>query len=306
MDASCTQSMIQLLKELDILEPIPTGVAPHYHRDDAIKAVIFDIYGPLLISESGDIDESSMTTQSLKIALDAAGVRLRADDGKEEHHILRHLLHSFTLSVKQHHKLANEKNIPFPEVNIIEIWETVVHCGKKQHLVRTYNPEQIKCLTFVFEVLSNKVYPMPGMARVLETMQNKGLAVGIVSNAQFYTPIIMNYFLDRKNGVDNIDGIDPALQIYSYKERIAKPETKLYQRVLQPLQEQYNIEPNECLFVGNDMYKDVWPAQQLGIKTALFAGDQRSLRLRREKPELKNVKPDFTITELSQLTSVVS
>lgn len=305
MDVSCTQSMIQLLKELDILEPIPTGVTPHYHRDESIKAVIFDIYGTLLISESGDVDESNMTTESLRFAFDAAQIRLHADNGDEEHQILRHLLRSFTLSIKHFHKNAKEKNISFPEVDIIEIWEQVVHCAMKQHLVASDGHEHIKCLTFVFEVLSNRVYPMPGMVDVLNVMNEKGLAVGIVSNAQFYTPIIMNYFLNRQNGVDVIDGIDPALQIYSYKERIAKPETKLFQRVLAELKTQHNIRPDECLFVGNDMYKDVWPAQQMGIKTALFAGDKRSLRMRSEKAEMKNVKPDFTITELSQLTNVV-
>ena len=291
---------------MDILEPIPTGVTPSYHRDDSIKAVIFDIYGTLLISESGDIDESSMTTASLKSAFDSSRIQVNADNGEEERQILRHLLRSFTLSIKQHHKMAKAQNIHFPEVNIIEIWERVVHCAMNQHLVKADGYDKIKCLTFVFEVLSNKVYPMPGMKEILSAMSKKGIAVGIVSNAQFYTPIIMNYFLYHKNGDDNIEGIDPHLQIFSYKEKVAKPETLLFQRVLQPLEFKHNIKPHECLFVGNDMYKDVWPAQQMGIKTALFAGDKRSLRLRTENQELENVKPDFTITELSQLTSVVS
>ena len=247
-----------------------------------------------------------MTTASLKSAFDSSRIQVNAANGEEERQILRHLLRSFTFSIKQCHKMAKAQNIRFPEVNIIEIWERVVHCAMNQHLVKADGYDKIKCLTFVFEVLSNKVYPMPGMKEILSAMNDKGIAVGIVSNAQFYTPIIMNYFLYHKNGNDSIEGIDPHLQIFSYKEKAAKPETLLFHRVLQRLESKHNIKPHECLFVGNDMYKDIWPAQQMGIKTALFAGDKRSLRLRTEKPELENVRPDFTITELSQLTSVVS
>ena len=38
------------------------------------------------------------------------------------------------------------------------------------------------------------------------------------------------------------------------------------------------------LFVGNDMLNDVAAAAAVGLRTALFAGDQRSLRLREKDP----------------------
>lgn len=63
---------------------------------------------------------------------------------------------------------------------------------------------------------------------------------------------------------------------------------------------------NEILFVGNDMLKDIYPAQQLGIRTALFAGDARSLRLRKEDPLLNGVVPDFTINNLEQIREIIS
>ncbi len=40
---------------------------------------------------------------------------------------------------------------------------------------------------------------------------------------------------------------------------------------------------------------------QLGLKTALFAGDQRSLRLREHDPRCSTLEPDLIITKLSQL-----
>ena len=62
-------------------------------------------------------------------------------------------------------------------------------------LIKRTGTESLADTIMVFEILSNKVSPMPGMKEVLEELKSKGIPLGIVSNAQFYTPIIMNYFL---------------------------------------------------------------------------------------------------------------
>ena len=52
------------------------------------------------------------------------------------------------------------------------------------------------------------------------------------------------------------------------------------------------------------MLKDIWPATQLGFKTALFAGDARSLRLREDDERCRGLKPDLVIDRLSQLAQL--
>ena len=49
------------------------------------------------------------------------------------------------------------------------------------------------------------------------------------------------------------------------------------------------------------MLKDVWTAAQAGCRTALFAGDERSLRLRKDDPRTQGLRPDVVLTELVQL-----
>ncbi|NJK85117.1 MAG: hypothetical protein HC906_03265 [Bacteroidales bacterium] len=53
------------------------------------------------------------------------------------------------------------------------------------------------------------------------------------------------------------------------------------------------------------MEKDVWPASRLGIRTVLFAGDKRSLRLKAKNINLNGLKPDFVITDLQQIFEIV-
>ena len=74
---------------------------------------------------------------------------------------------------------------------------------------------------------------------------------------------------------------------------------------MQHLQHQYGISPEETLYVGNDKLNDIWPAAQLGLKTALFAGDQRSLRLREDDTRCSDLEPDLIITKLSQLPDLI-
>ena len=53
--------------------------------------------------------------------------------------------------------------------------------------------------------------------------------------------------------------------------------------------------------MGNDIRNDIWPAQSVGFKTALFAGDKLSLRRRKDDPQCKQIEADLEITQLHQL-----
>jgi len=49
------------------------------------------------------------------------------------------------------------------------------------------------------------------------------------------------------------------------------------------------------------MLNDILPAQRIGFKTALFAGDKRSLRLRPDDARCEDIVPDIIVTDLLQL-----
>ena len=62
------------------LEPIPTGVSPQLSPVVDIRAVLFDIYGTLIISGCGDIGTSIEVQQAnaLEAALASLGIALRS------------------------------------------------------------------------------------------------------------------------------------------------------------------------------------------------------------------------------------
>lgn len=138
---------------------------------------------------------------------------------------------------------------------------------------------------------------MPGLLPCLAGIRQRGLTLGIVSNAQFYTPELFPALLGRT--LEEL-GFDSELQFYSYQSGEAKPSKALYEQAYDRLS-QRGFAVHEVLYMGNDLLNDVLPASQVGFRTALFAGDARSLRMRPDDPRVAGLLPDLVVTELSQL-----
>jgi putative hydrolase of the HAD superfamily len=294
------------LGESVYLKPIPTLLKPFIRKDSGIKAFVFDIYGTLLISASGDIDESVLSTDNLRQAFNASDIKF-AENGEASGELLQQILSEFRQSIKEFHDQKRTEERPYPEIDISNIWENIIKSHEDLNQLIIEDPLCIKCFVFVFEVLSNRIYPMPGMKELLNRLASLNYPLGIISNAQFYTPVILNFFLhDSVSENEEVAPFDPDLTIFSYKHMRSKPDLYLFQLLKDNCQKKYGLFADEILFIGNDMFRDVYPAFLAGFKTALFAGDTKSLRLRQDKPELKKIVPDFIITDLMQLLTILN
>jgi putative hydrolase of the HAD superfamily len=288
------------------MKPVPTLLKPFIRIDPAIKALVFDVYGTILVSASGDIDESVISTENLKAAFDASGIEL-IKTLPEQHLILTEILDDFKKSIKDYHQAERSEDKPYPEINILEIWEEIILYHHHLNRLILNGPLCIKCFTFVFEVLSNRIYPMPGMKDVINKLAEKEFPLGIISNAQFYTPVILNFFLHGAiSESEQVQPFDTDLTVFSYQHQRSKPDAFLFELLKKQCRKKYGIYADEILFIGNDMFRDIYPAQAAGFKTVLFAGDTKSLRLRQDKPELKKITPDYIVTDLHQILNIIA
>ena len=279
------------------LEPIPTEIAAHSPFLKGIRAVLFDIYGTLLVSGSGDIGIADPTGQgpALAGALQSVVHRFTGDANRA--------LTEFRQVIAEHHERSRASGVPFPEVDIIEVWqETTERLQKRGELAQRVAAEDLRRLAVEFEVRVNPVWPMPQLVACLSKLRGQGLVMGIISNAQFFTPLLFPALVDKS--LDQL-GFDAKLRYYSFEHRSAKPGQQLYQRAVHDLATR-NIEPFEVLYVGNDMRNDIGPAAKVGFRTALFAGDQRSLRMRTEDADSQaRPKPDAILTHLNQILPMI-
>lgn len=252
----------EIVARLQPLLPVPTGLTPRLRPLPGIRAVIFDIYGTLLISAAGDSvgdDESALRTCGFPLPDSPLLPALRERIAREH----------------------ARSGLPFPEIDIAALWSGLL-------------PELDDPETFALaaDCALHPVWPMPGAADAIVELERRGSALGIVSNAQRHTP----WLLDRLLG--GAGRFDPALCRYSWEEGRAKPDPALFESVRAALR-QRDIGPRETLFIGNDVRNDIGPARTCGFLTALFAGDSRSLRLRNATPD--DCGADLVLTDWDQL-----
>ncbi len=268
-------------KYLRLLTPLPTSLEPGGALTEKIKCVLFDIYGTLFISGSGDISLAGKKSPAIgKINQLLTKYTIRKSP--------QPLLNEFYHAIKTRHEELRNRGVDFPEVNIDRIWMNILQKDDTD-IVRQFAVE--------FELIVNSVYPMPNLEKMLSACRHRNILMGIISNAQFYTPYLFEWFLN--SGLNDL-GFDPDLVFYSYRFEVAKPSPVLFRIAAEKL-EAKGIPPSCVLYLGNDMLNDIYPAKETGFQTTLFAGDKRSLRLRSDDPRCKNLSADLVITDLSQL-----
>ena len=290
-----------IAEHLKPLQPEPTGRTPRVERLPNIRAVLFDIYGTLLISGSGDVGTAAAVNKgdALDDALAAVGLAYRGDSLGG--------LSDFTDTIKAHHAKLHDAGIEYPEVRIGEVWDDVLEIWRERGTLEGDADEaSTSKLAIEYEMRVNPVWPMPGVAETLRALTQKGKVLGVVSNAQSFTPRLFaaaGRLIDELGPLESL-GVNHELQFFSFESRRAKPGTSLYEEAVAGLAER-GLEPSQTLYVGNDLLNDVMPAAKVGFRTALFSGDARSLRLRESDERVEGVQPDVEVTQLPQLLDCV-
>ncbi|MEM8666603.1 MAG: HAD family hydrolase [Planctomycetota bacterium] len=266
-----------------------TSVEPQLSRLTGIRAVIFDVYGTLVISGSGDVGSVDATPhdQALGSALEAVGLPTSGGITVEN-------LHRQIAALNAARKNAQ---CPKPEVDIVEAWRMTLSDAQVECPIET-----VVRLACQYEARANPTWPMPGAAELLDSLRAAKTPSGIVSNAQIFTiPLVLD-LLDAEDLP--AAGFDLDLCVFSNRYRQAKPGPRLFDVLREALTRQ-GIRSNEAIYVGNDMLNDVWAASQAGLRTAWFAGEQRSCRARADDPRCQSLQPDVVLTSLMQLLQCI-
>jgi putative hydrolase of the HAD superfamily len=272
---------LSAIDHIQRLEPIPTPLRYSGKLQQSIQCVLFDIYGTLFISGSGDIGIAKMAFQQTG-KLEKLFAKFKINLSPQE------VLDELFSAIKEMHEYQRQRGIDYPEVVIENIWLRVLGI-RDVAAAREFAVE--------FEWIVNPVFPMPHLSKMLSACREMNVLMGIISNAQFYTPHLFKRFLD--SSTQDL-GFDPDLTFYSYACGYAKPSTFMFEAAANRLQ-QRNISASSTLYIGNDMLNDIAPAKTTGFSTALFAGDARSLRLRKDHAACRRLSADLVITDLLQI-----
>lgn len=283
------------------LEPIDTATIPTLHELENISVIAYDFYGTLFISGVGDIgiDDGHANADLLTETFENSGIKILDDSAGSAG------FKAYNQVVEKHIQSLKENGIKYPEPDIRDVWKGVLDEMQREGLINYSDEEDstAEVVSVEFEARMNPVWPMADAVDTLTYFKEKGLTQGIISNSQFYTPIVLEALTGHS--LDEL-GFTKELLHWSFEENLKKPGLQFYQDFLKKLNDyDQNLSPLNVLYVGNDMLKDVYPAHHFGMKTALFAGDKRSLKWREDDERCRNIQPDLIITSLAQLKNCV-
>ncbi len=224
------------------------------------RAVVFDIYGTLLIAPAGGVIPDPAADPSLRRVLENLGHEPPASPSTELH-----------AAVLRHHAAAGT---PFPEIDLRVLWREVLALEPGTDTTE---------LVIAIEAAWHPAKAMPGASQAIQRLARAGISLGLLSNAQCNTLPSLGAIADL---------FAPELTILSYQHGIAKPAPALFQILTDRLAGR-GITPAETLFIGNDPSQDILPAAAAGFLTALFTGHPDSLRP-------GECSPDFTVEKWSE------
>ena len=230
-----------------------SALKPALPRKNICRAVIFDIYGTLLISSHGGVQRDVMADPILRDVLRDFGYTPPTSPSDELYR-----------AVQRHHLAAG---VPYPEIDLRRLWREILNLPEGSD-----TSEMVEAL----EAAWHPTHPMPGAAATIGAISRLGISLGLLSNAQSNTLTSLG---------DVADLFAPELTILSYQHGFAKPSPELF-KILTDRISKRGILPAETLFVGNDPLQDIVPAKNAGFQTALFTGHPESRRDGECEPDL--------------------
>lgn len=277
-----------------------------------VRAVIFDIYGTLIhywndrFSHPDD-KQAFLQTVFRKTAdrFNFTDILIKIDPEKAPEETLANFYHGLIL---MKHEELQKRGKNYPEVEIEQIWNVILSILINNGYDFDTNAigtreETARCIAYFYNYHALERGFFEGVVDALATLKKQGMKLGIVSNAQFYTPLDLSFFIREQSDmfVDYLELFDSDLIFFSFEYSVAKPNPLLFRKLYDAL---YEIEvlPENTVFVGNDLIQDVKAAQEAGMKTALFTGHQGSLFLHGEEG---SVVPDVAFDAFEKLPHVL-
>lgn len=173
----------------------------------------------------------------------------------------------------------------YPEFDAVGIFREII-ARHATDFTRRLPPEKLEQLPRLFAETHRaasryRLRLYPGVADTVRQL-HANYRLAIISDGQ------AAYAVPELHAVGLLEYFDPVIVSGDFGYR--KPDRRLFESALLAM----NMKPAEVLFVGDNMFRDVYGAQQLGMKTVLFESGQGA-------SEKEDVKPDYIIYTFPEL-----
>jgi len=225
-----------------------------------IRAVVFDVYKTLIDIQT---DEESLDSYlflsrwlSYGVTTDPQSLRLRYLELCSEE--------------------LSGRSDPYPDFDIGKVFAKILGNGAPASRDVELKSRE---LALLFRMVSTKsISIFPGVAELLRSLK-KRVRLGIVSNAQHLFTIPE---LTKFNLIDLFDAIALSSDV-----GVRKPDSKIFHRLLQAMA----VPPEAAVFVGDNLFDDVYGASNVGMKTVWIGRESG----RSDPTVAGSAKPDYVV-----------
>lgn len=177
----------------------------------------------------------------------------------------------------------------FAEFDVVEVWREFLRNKASDYFRSLPSVKREQLPLFLAElhrgIARKRLRPYPQVQETLDQLRSH-YHMAVVSDAQ------SAYAVPELRAVGLLQYFNPI--IVSGDHGYRKPDPRLFQKALDVLQ----VRPEQALFFGNDLFHDIFGAQQVGMKAIFVSYNQGNT-----SPQ--TITPDYTICRFAELHQAI-
>ncbi|MGD9818980.1 MAG: HAD family hydrolase [Desulfomonilaceae bacterium] len=238
-----------------------------------IDGILFDVNGTMIDILTDEGNEEIY--RGISHFLTYQGININRWELRDEYFILMD-------------RLKRRSKEAFPEFNVVELWRQFIQ--RRQDVIEKLPSKKIRRMPlFLAEMYRGisrfRLQLYPAVKNTLDELQPR-FKLAVVTDAQSAWAIPEM----RAVGIDKYF----APIVVSGDFGFRKPDKRLFFIALENL----HLRPGNVIFVGNDMYHDIYGAKQCGMKTVFFSSNQG-------RKTYDGVEPDYIIYHFAELLQAI-
>jgi putative hydrolase of the HAD superfamily len=239
-----------------------------------VAAVAFDVNGTLVHIQTDEYRDDIFRT--IGHFLTYQGIDMRRDQVRDE----------YFDRLKRQQRESPEK---YPEFDAVAIWLSIVHDfgGDYTRALPLDRLAQLPLtLAEIYRGVSRKKLKLYPHVRTMLDQLRRRFPLAIVTDAQ------SAYAHGELHKVGLAQYFDPI--VVSGDHGFRKPDPRLFEFAL----ERMGVSAAQTVYVGNDMFRDIYGARQVGMRTIMFDSDQGT-------KEYEDCAPDYRVTDYRDLLEIL-
>ncbi len=240
-----------------------------------VQAIVFDVNGTLVEIETDDgMDE---IFRAIGHVLTYQGIDLRRGDVRE----------LYVRTLKEQRRSSPEEH---PEFDAVAVWRAIVDEHATDFTRSLPEGKRTELPLFLAEmyrgISRRRLRLYPYVRDVLDELRTR-YPLAVVTDAQ------SAWARAELHQVGLLDYFDPIVVSGDHGHR--KPERRLFDLALDTL----GVAAADAVYVGNDMHRDIFGAQEAGMRTVMYDSPQGT-------KEHLDCEPDQRITDYRQLLELLT